>query len=302
MRRFAKSERWILTFLVTVVICIIATIYWKGNQQKHSSITTLHHTEIDELQAFEEAIGKDSLAWEENRKRNRSGQSDATQAETFPFDPNTADSTTFLRLGLRSWQVRNALQYRRKGGRWRTAEDFRRLYGLSDVDYQRLHPYIRIVPTPAEVERTARQSHYDSIRATRLEKYAEGTILDLNEADTTQLKGIPGIGSWRAQAIVRYRERLGGFISVRQLREIEDLPEGIERWFNISPNTSTRKIALNEATFKQLVRHPYLSYEQVRDIVTHIRLHGSLRSWSDLNLSPHFTQKDFERLQPYFSF
>ena len=27
--------------------------------------------------------------------------------ETFPFDPNTADSTQLLRLGLQPWQVRN---------------------------------------------------------------------------------------------------------------------------------------------------------------------------------------------------
>ena len=34
------------------------------------------------------------------------------KVETFPFDPNTADSTTLLRLGLAPWQVRAIYKYR----------------------------------------------------------------------------------------------------------------------------------------------------------------------------------------------
>src|SRR3712207_9469155 len=37
-------------------------------------------------------------------------------AVLFDFDPNTADSTQFLALGLRPWQVRNIYKYRAKGG------------------------------------------------------------------------------------------------------------------------------------------------------------------------------------------
>ena len=43
--------------------------------------------------------------------------------ETFPFDPNTADSTQLLRLGLQPWQVRNIYKYRAAGGIYRTKED-----------------------------------------------------------------------------------------------------------------------------------------------------------------------------------
>ena len=66
------------------------------------------------------------------------------QGELFSFDPNTADSTQLLRLGLRPWQVRNIYKYRAAGGRYRKPTDFARLYGLTLKQYQRLEPYIRI--------------------------------------------------------------------------------------------------------------------------------------------------------------
>ena len=64
--------------------------------------------------------------------------------ELFPFDPNTADSTTLLRLGLQPWQVRSIYKYRSRGGRFRVKEDFARLYGLTLEKYRQLEPYITI--------------------------------------------------------------------------------------------------------------------------------------------------------------
>ena len=62
----------------------------------------------------------------------------------FPFDPNTADSLALCRLGLPDWMARNIVRYRERGGRFRRPEDFRKIYGLTDEQYQMLHPYIRI--------------------------------------------------------------------------------------------------------------------------------------------------------------
>ena len=64
------------------------------------------------------------------------------------FDPNTADSATFLSLGLPPWMAGNILRYRRKQGRFRRPEDFRKIYGLTEEQYRTLQPYIRIAETP----------------------------------------------------------------------------------------------------------------------------------------------------------
>ena len=66
------------------------------------------------------------------------------KVETFPFDPNTADSTELLRLGLSPWQVRAIYRYRAKHGRYHTPEDFQRLPGMTVEQWERLGPYVRI--------------------------------------------------------------------------------------------------------------------------------------------------------------
>lgn len=196
------------------------------------------------------------------------------------------------------------LKYRRKGGRWRSADDLQRLYGLSKSQFEQLRPYVRIAEADKRkvYERAEWQSNYEHEPRPKTEKFAEGVTLPANTADTTALKHIPGIGSYYARKIVDYRERLGGFVSTSQIGEIEDLPAGITRWFVLDKTDKPRQLRINHATFKQLVRHPYLSYEQTKIIVTHIRQYGAIRSWRDLQLYKEFTQNDFKRLAPYISF
>ena len=57
-------------------------------------------------------------------------------------------------------------------------------------------------------------------------KYPKGTLVDVNLADTTELKKIPGIGSGIAKAIVSYRNRLGGFHSIVPMNKIH--PNGYD--------------------------------------------------------------------------
>ncbi len=228
-------------------------------------------------------------------------------AETFPFDPNHCDSLTFLRLGLRPWQAHNALQYRRKGGVWRSAAHFSKLYGLSEADYRRLAPYVRIDSgalrqTPHGSDGGVARQRSEATNS-RPAKYTNGeVVLDINTCDTTELQRIPDIGSYRARQIVSYREQLGGFVSVAQLREIPNLPAGLETWFSVGEGEEPDKINLNKATFQALNRHPYISYEQAREVVNYRRQYGDLKSLGDLRLSPHFTPADFKRLAPYVAF
>lgn len=261
------------------------------------------HDDKDELpEADNETLTTLQNKWNAHTSHDR--RDNEIGLTPFPFDPNHADSATLCRLGLKPWQVSNMLKYRRKGGRWRSADDLQRLYGLSKSQFEQLRPYIRIAEADKRkvYERAEWQSNYEHEPRPKTEKLAEGVTLPANTADTTALKHIPGIGSYYARKIVDYRERLGGFVSTSQIGEIEDLPAGITRWFVLDKADKPRQLRINHATFKQLVRHPYLSYEQTKIIVTHIRQYGAIRSWRDLQLYKEFTQNDFKRLAPYISF
>lgn len=241
----------------------------------------------------------------------------APSKECFYFDPNTADSTQLLRLGLQPWQVRNIYRYRAKGGVYRKKEDFARLYGLTVKDYRRLEPYIRIsedyLPASTLVGNARRTSfssgtsfpsstsNYkkDSLRYPV--KIREGEHVVLNTADTSMLRKVPGIGAYYAKEIVRYGKWLGGYVHVSQLDEIDNFPKEAKKYFVIT-DPHPQKLSINKLTLQQLRRHPYINYYQAKAIVDYRRLHGDIKSLRDLRFSSDFTDEDIRRLEPYIAY
>ena len=254
-----------------------------------------------------EAAPPDSLARAEARSAPRSVEKTYTYAvevrrsELFPFDPNTADSTALLRLGLQPWQVRNIYKYRARGGVYSRPEDFARLYGLTAGQYRRLRPYIRIGADfrPAAEAVACRPAGRDTLR--RPAKLRAGERIVLNTADSAALTRVPGIGRYYAAQILRYGSRLGGFVSVDQLDEIEGFPPEAKAYLTIA-NPRTRKMNLNRLSLAQLRRHPYISFYQAKAIIDYRRQHGPLAGLADLRLSRDFTPEAVSRLEPYVEF
>ena len=237
----------------------------------------------------------------------------STKAERFPFDPNTADSTQLLRLGLQPWQVRNIYKYRARGGIYRQKEDFARLYGLTVKQYRELEPYIHIsndyLPASTLVgDRTKKQDRtkednktYERDTVRFPIKIKEGEHIVLNHADTAQLKKVPGIGSYYAREILRYGKWLGGYVHIDQLDEIEGFPQEAKKYFVIQ-SASPKKLNVNRLSLAELRRHPYINYYQAKAITDYRRLHGPLKSLDDLSLSSDFPPQAIERLKPYVEF
>lgn len=301
-RRFyiSRSDRRGLCVLVFLLVCVLVGRYlYLQYATAEDVVAEVAPSEKAEVARLEAAIREDSMA----RATAYEEKYAPRKAELFPFDPNTADSLTLLRLGLAEWQVGNMMKYRRKGGVWHSATDFARLYGLTAAQYQQLSPYIQIAPEFQTAQKSQAPAVLrDSVRAQYVQKYPEGTVIDLNEADTSMLKRIPGIGSYYASKICKYRERLGGFVSVSQIGEVEGLPQGVQSWFRVGDNPVIHKLNVNTATFSELVRHPYLDYEQVKVIVNYRQKYGRIKSWSDLSLSELFDEKTIEKISPYFCF
>lgn len=136
----------------------------------------------------------------------------------------------------------------------------------------------------------------------RQPKLAHGETLDLNTADTTELKMVPGIGSYYARRILEYKSQLGGYTEVRQLSEIRGLPDSVQQWFVIMENTmSLQPMNINTASITQLNRHPYMSFQQARAIVD-ARKAGRIRSVDRLRLLDEFPDSSLQRLLPYLDF
>lgn len=252
----------------------------------------------------------------------------------FPFNPNTIDSTTLAKLPINKSAIKAILHYRQAGGVFRTPSDLSRIYTLSEEEFIALEPYIQIPQNETSEKRSTfkaqRETGYHTKYQASSNKYhnqparlyaqesphtttnhypshpkqAKTNVahsIDIAIADTSQFKTIPGVGTYYANKIVRYRQRLGGFVSLNQLKEIEGLPADITTWVRIS-NTPVQKLKINLLTFGQLLRHPYINFEQVKAIFNHRKNHGPIQSFDDLKTYTAFAANDFTRLTPYIDF
>lgn len=299
------DRRAVLTLLALAVVAL-SLIFWLGESSSPSP--TAKETNSREEVNREYANGRTNSAEKYYRVEE-------VKAERFPFDPNTADSTQLLRLGLAPWQVRSIYRYRAKGGIFRQPSDFARLYGLTRKQYRELRPYIRISPdylpaadyyAPRRTGNNARSVDSSATKAPRYtytarHKLRPGEHIAINSADTTQLQKIPGIGSAYARMIIRYRERLGGFITMAQVLESGPVPESALRYITIDA-TQVHKLNINKLSLNQLRRHPYINFYQAKAICEYRRLHGPLHSLEELRFSPDFPPAQIERLQPYVTF
>ena len=290
MREFfylQKSDRKVILALLTVIVIALGIILFTGSPSTSSISGT----------------SRDS-----SHVRNVSNSSLPTrQVERFFFDPNTADSAQLRRLGLQTWQIRNIYKYRAAGGIYREKTDFARLYGLTVKEYRELEPYIRIssdyqpAATLVKESASATAKHDTTFVHHYPQKIAETAHVVLNTADTTELMTVPGIGPYFARKIVQYGQRLGGYVNVDQLDEIENFPAESKR-FLVVEGATPQKLNVNKLTLNELKRHPYINFYQAKDITDYRRLHGPIKSLQDLRLLKDFPQAAIERLLPYVTY
>jgi DNA uptake protein ComE-like DNA-binding protein len=127
--------------------------------------------------------------------------------------------------------------------------------------------------------------------------------IEINHADSAQLEGLPMIGGFLAQRIVRYRDALGGYYSLTQLLEIPQLKEST--WEAIYPqltcNKKVRKIDLNHTTIDELVQHPYISYIQAQRLVRFREQHGNFKTIEEIKATKSIPDTTWSKMVHYLA-
>ena len=290
---YTKSERRVILLLLAIALLLLGI--WAVMEYLRPVEVPVTLSESEEIDSF--------LANLEEQEKIRKSHTPKNEISAVlqPFDPNTADSVLLRQLGLPVYIVRKILKYRAKGGVFRSPESFSRIYGLKEEVYQKLKPYITIAPlvSVSHVRTDTFRQLKDTIPY--IPKYEEGTIVDLNKADTSILKRIPGIGSTLARMIVVYRQRLGGFYDVSQLQEVPHVGVELNKWFVVTP-AGLHKIQVNSASLDKLRSHPYMDFYKAKAIMEYRRKRGKIKGLSQLSMFEEFTEKDLKRLSPYLTF
>ncbi|MDK2910783.1 MAG: competence protein ComEA [Bacteroidales bacterium] len=288
---FSKREQRGIMVLIALILVFWGLTLVIENHQRPVNVEYINGDTISVNEI------RTSNPYKEKAKDNPRLEFTAKKIQLFPFDPNLLEEEGWRKLGLPARTIKAILAYRKAGGKFNKPEDLKRIYTLTPDDYQRIAPYVVI-------ER-ARKDSIQSL-ATRKGDFSAPSIpiIDLNSADTLLLQDLPGIGSTFARRIWKYGQRLGGYHHSEQLLEVYGMDasrlEKIKPYIIID-TTKIRKIDLNQASFKDLLRHPYLEYYMVKAIADYRHKHHGIKEISELKILPLMYDELYNKLRPYLA-
>ncbi|MCF6171834.1 MAG: helix-hairpin-helix domain-containing protein [Bacteroidales bacterium] len=289
-----REQRGSLVLLVLILLAIIIYYSLPSLVRPENSTFKKFKQQISDFSSAQQQI-RDSIYIESLQNTGKLDSNLASQKiKPFPFDPNNLASEKWKSLGLTAKQIRTIKNYEAKGGRFRKKEDLKKIYGISENEYKLLAPFIRI-PSGNAAKKTENGEN-EKIRTTTF------TAIEINTADSFSLVGNLKLAPWLAARTIKYRELLGGFYRKGQLSEVYGFDSGLleQRSRAIMVDTAfVRKLDINRAGFKQLVRHPYISYELTKYIVNTRQANGGFNSVQELKGSPLVSEPLFGKLRPY---
>ena len=120
------------------------------------------------------------------------------------------------------------------------------------------------------------------------------------------LEALPGIGERLSARIIKYRDRLGGFYDVAQLREVYGLQDTVlkvlaSRVF-VTPDAVLTKLDVNRCSYADFRRHPYMGHVFAKSLVAFRQTHGEIKNVETLYQLVAVKKEEIERMKPYFSF
>ena len=292
-----KERRGILLLILLLFFLLLFNIFFpyfiqskKTNFDKFISEIEAFEKNLDSLKNLSLLVLKDSI----NKK-----------LELFVFDPNDLSKEKWKLLGLTDKQILNIKNYEKKGGNFYKNEDLKKIYTISDEDYKVLEPYIRIKQQKKKFKKKENLEPKSTKTSNRRKTYYKpenSFTIELNSADSIKLLKLKGIEPVFAGRIIKFRNLLGGFYTKEQLMEVYGFDSirfnGISS--SIIIDTSLiKKININEATFKRILKHPYINFDMTKQIVNSrkSKIYNTFQEFQEKNLL--INDSIFQKISPY---
>lgn len=258
--------------------------------------------EVNEFRRKQQAIS-DSMEMENLQSNGKLNFAQAQQKlKPFKFDPNYLPVEKWKKLGLTDKQISVIKNYENKGGSFTKKEDLKRMYCISDAEYQVLEPYITI----KAIQKTTIKKQAEKIEEIAIPEKEKLVykVVELNSAHSEELTENLHLPEWLAQRIVKYRDLLGGFARTSQLGEVYGFDINrigkLNDYITIDVS-QIKQLDLNNATFEEILHHPYISYDITKRIVNYQEKHGELKSIEELVDNHLISDSLFVKLKPYIT-
>lgn len=278
--------------LVMVVLAAVYFIMPLLITQNKKFDTSKYQAEVDSFMAYSvvDTIENEYTrnTYQRNTYKNNSYTKEEDKFVLKPFDPNGLPKEVWMQMGLSDKQAQVIKNFENKGGKFKTKEDVKKQFVISDEFYQKIEPYIVF----AEINDEVNSEH-------------AALSIDINHATKEDFMLINGIKDYLAEGIVKYRQRLGGFVAMDQLKEIKYLSENI--YNKIIPHCfitsySVKKVSINIAEWKEMAPHPYIGGEIATKIIDYRKKNGVFKNAEDFKRSGLVDEAVYTKLVPYLSF
>lgn len=201
----------------------------------------------------------------------------------YPFNPNFITDYKGYKLGMSVSEIDRLLAFRKENKYVNSSREFQAVTKVSDSLLNVLSPYFKF---PDWVTNKKEFKDYKKYPNTVFAKKEKIVIIDINQASQEDLIKIYGIGEAISLRILKFKESLGGFVSMEQMKDVWGLsPEVIDNLnshFKVSVLPNFKKIDINNASIKDLSEFPYFKYPISKNIVTYRSMNGDIKNIEDL--------------------
>ena len=201
----------------------------------------------------------------------------------YPFNPNFISDYKGYKLGMSVSEIDRLLAFRKQNKYVNSPEEFQAVTKVSDSLLNAISPYFKF---PDWVKNKKEFKEYKKYPNSAFVKKEKIVIIDINQATQEDLIKIYGIGEAISLRILKFKENLGGFVSMEQMKDVWGLsPEVIENLnshFKVSALPDVKKVDINNASIKELSQFPYFNYQIARQIVTFRSMNGDFKNVDDL--------------------
>jgi DNA uptake protein ComE-like DNA-binding protein len=264
--KFQRNQRTAVFFLFGIII-IIQLAYFFVDFSSFSKVSPEKEKWLS-LQSQIDSMKQDKLNY---------------VPKIYPFNPNFITDYKGYKLGMSVPEIDRLLAFRKENKYVNSAKEFQAVTKVSDSLLSAISPYFKF---PDWVNKKKEFKNYKNYPNTAFAKKEKIVIIDINRATQEELIKIYGIGEAISLRILKFKESLGGFVSMEQMKDVWGLsPEVIENLnshFKVSALPNVKKVDINNASIKELSQFPYFNYQIAKQIVTFRSMNGDIKNIDDL--------------------
>jgi DNA uptake protein ComE-like DNA-binding protein len=282
---YTKNQRNGIFLLLVIVAVLQAVIFFVDFSSKE-----LVGYNVEEVENLQKKI--DSLKFVKISEQNK----------VYPFNPNYISDFKGEQLGMSLQEIDRLITFRKTGKFINSKEEFQKVTKVSDALLNRISPNFKF---PDWVVDQNQQKRVSKSNAKRLQSSFNKklTTTDINKATQEDFKTIYGIGDKISERIIKYRSKLQGFSYQDQLYEVwgleKEIADKVLKMFKIIEKPLIKKINVNTASFKEVLKNPYIDYKLCKKIFDYRDEVAELQNINELKNIKDFPIKKYHRIVLY---